>query len=325
MERYAEQLWITLFAKAPEITLFDYFQMQRPIQEDNRPAWKTAPDVSFDYDEMMQPIDDGSGNSAPPSSFAGAAGYSLRQVDEVLGSLGNPIGVKAYKPYHSVGEDHLHSYLGMIGIPVDIVAEFPVEEPICLLSEQSAADPDVVEKIKQQLVDGKNVVITSGFLRARQADVADIVELRYTDHKALVRRFREGRNPQTMTIDEPILIPQIKYLTNDSWEVVSALDKDNGWPLLHRAEYGNGSLYVLTIPENFEDLYVLPAGATSAIERVMTSGMNVLLDSPGKTSLFVYDNGTVVVESFNDEPVTVALMSREPAASATDILSGEVY
>ena len=213
----------------------------------------------------------------------------------------------------------------MIGIPMDIVAEFPVEEPICLLSEQAAADPEVIEKIKQQLMDGKKVVITSGFLHARQEDVADIAELRYTDHKALVRRFREGRNPQMMTIDEPILIPQIKYLTNDSWEVISALDKDNGWPLLHRSEYGNSSLYVLTVPENFEDLYALPAGVTSAIKRVMTGGMNVLLDGPGKTSLFVYDNGTAVVESFNDHPVTVALMTREPAASATDLRSGEVY
>ena len=31
MDRYAEQLWMTLFAKAPEITLFDFRQLQRPV------------------------------------------------------------------------------------------------------------------------------------------------------------------------------------------------------------------------------------------------------------------------------------------------------
>ena len=31
LDRYAEQLWLTLFAKAPEITLFDLRQVQRPL------------------------------------------------------------------------------------------------------------------------------------------------------------------------------------------------------------------------------------------------------------------------------------------------------
>lgn len=33
LDRYAEQLWLTLFAKAPEITLFDIRQLQYPIRE----------------------------------------------------------------------------------------------------------------------------------------------------------------------------------------------------------------------------------------------------------------------------------------------------
>ncbi|MGA9118042.1 MAG: hypothetical protein WB699_01640, partial [Bacteroidota bacterium] len=36
MDRYAEQLWMTLFAKAPEITLFDFRQLQRPILPTDR-------------------------------------------------------------------------------------------------------------------------------------------------------------------------------------------------------------------------------------------------------------------------------------------------
>lgn len=213
----------------------------------------------------------------------------------------------------------------MIGIPMDIVPEFPADERICLVTEQAAADADVVEKIKRQLVDGKDVMITSGFLRARQDGVADIVELRYTDHKALVSRFKAGRRGADLSIDEKILIPQIKYLTNDSWELVSALDSDNGWPLLHCADYANGKLYVLTIPENMEDLYKLPALITSAIKHHLTKGMDVMLEGPGKTSLFVYDNHTVVVESFNDEPVQVAIRTGTSVLTVSDVLSGEAY
>lgn len=36
LDRYAEQLWLTLFAKAPEVTLFDFGSIQRPISMEQR-------------------------------------------------------------------------------------------------------------------------------------------------------------------------------------------------------------------------------------------------------------------------------------------------
>ncbi len=39
-DRYAEKLWLTLFAKAPEITLFDLRQVQRLMQPSDRGAWQ---------------------------------------------------------------------------------------------------------------------------------------------------------------------------------------------------------------------------------------------------------------------------------------------
>ena len=53
MDRYAEQLWLTLFAKAPEITLFDFRQMLRPIPGIDRADWQ-GKQTSFDFDEMLQ-------------------------------------------------------------------------------------------------------------------------------------------------------------------------------------------------------------------------------------------------------------------------------
>jgi len=32
---------------------------------------------------------------------------TFEKVDKFLGQLGNPIGIKSYKPYHSLGEDFL--------------------------------------------------------------------------------------------------------------------------------------------------------------------------------------------------------------------------
>ena len=47
-------------------------------------------------------------------------------------------------------------------------------------------------------------------------------------------------------------------------------------------------------------------------------------DSFGKVSLFVYDNGTCLVESFRDEPVDVALDFGLDHAALEDVVTGEV-
>jgi hypothetical protein len=101
-------------------------------------------------------------------------------VDKFVGQLGRPVGVKTYKPFHSSGEDHLPSYLGMIGIPMDIVPEFPAAEKTILLTEQAKFDPAIVAKIKTQLTGGKTVIITSGLLKALQGKgLEDIIELEF--------------------------------------------------------------------------------------------------------------------------------------------------
>jgi hypothetical protein len=51
---------------------------------------------------------------------------------------------------------------------------------------------------------------------------------------------------------------------------VSALDVGLGWPLLHCADYANGNLYVLTIPDNFADLYNLSEGVLNKIRDTLS-------------------------------------------------------
>ena len=52
IDRYAEQLWDTLFAKAPQIMLFEWSAMSRPIPAGDRDAWQNLP-TSFDYNRML--------------------------------------------------------------------------------------------------------------------------------------------------------------------------------------------------------------------------------------------------------------------------------
>ena len=127
--------------------------------------------------------------------------------------------------------------------------------------------------------------------------------------------------------DKDILIPQIQYLTNDSWEVISAghplTGGVSGWPVVHRAQYSKGNLYVLAIPDDYGNLYDFPAPVLNEIRRLMSADLDMHLEGPSKVSIFLYDNKTVIVENFNDEAVEVKLAGAA-LKSFTDLESGEI-
>jgi hypothetical protein len=174
----------------------------------------------------------------------------------------------------------------MAGIPMDIVPMFPADAKMIFLTESANFDPQIVNKIKEQLASGKNAMITSGLLRALQGKgIEDIVELRYTDKKALIKEFAVGGQANCMSKGE-ILIPQITYLTNDSWEDISCIASGIGWPILHQARYSKGSLFVLTIPENSGDIYNLPPEVLNRIRNVLSQDINVRIEGPSQVSLY---------------------------------------
>jgi hypothetical protein len=313
MDRYAEQLWLTMFAKAPEIALFDYRQLigvtLKP--EMHRTQWQ-GQGASFDYDAMLA----SRAKSGVPATLAQVAGWTFESIDTIVHTLGKPVGVKSYKPFHALGDDFLQNYLGMIGVPMDMVPEFPTDQKVVLLTAQAAGDPNIMEHIKAQLARGGDVVITSGLLRAIPEKIAQVAELR-ADKLALVNDF--GRDGGQIAKD--ILIPLVMYQTNDSWEVVSAgrplSGGVNGFPMLLRSLYSKGNLYTLTVPEDFGNLYDLPAGVLNTFRRVLGRDIDVRIEGPSRVSLFVYDNGKYIVENFNDTAVDIRVITGDTTSDVT--------
>jgi hypothetical protein len=304
-ERYAEQLWITLFAKAREITLFNFQDIQKPMQ--GRPKSKKAETVA---------------------AFAGGV---FSKVDGFAGKLGKPVGVKAYKPFHSFGEDYLHDFIGMLGIPLDLAPEFPKDASMVFLTETAKFDARVVEKIKKLLERGGNVVITSGLLKALQdRGLRDIARLRCGDQKASVQEFPYHEDHSWVQkfarSRVPILIPQVLYPTNDSWEIVRSNTQGIGFPILLKNDYGKGILYVLTIPDNFGDLYEYPAEVLNEIRKKVAGDLFVRLEGPSQVGLFVYDNNTFIVENFalpGEKSVPVKLILDSKFKKLTDLVTGK--
>ena len=322
MDRYAEQLFLTAIAKGRDVMLFAYNQLlDVKLNPRFRAPWQDM-ETSWSYDEMTAPFKK-DGKTVTPTTMARIADVVLRKTDELTGKRGNPVGIQSYKVFHAPGEEFLQNYLGMIGLPMDMYPNFPEGRRTVLLTEQAATDPDLTAKIEKQLRGGGDVVITTGLLNAVPEKIADICELQCDDLKAIVNDFgRYGKS------EKNILIPQVRYLTNDSWEVISAgrplTDGVSGWPILHRATYSKGTLYVLTIPDDFGNLYDYPTAALNTIRRTMSKDLDLYLEGPSKVGLFLYDNRTVIVENFNDEPVDVRLVGMKPGTlQLTDLESGK--
>jgi hypothetical protein len=316
VDRYAEQLWDTMFAKAQQMMLFEYSGLLRPAPAGNRDAWASL-HPSFDYAGWF-------GSQTP--DYAAVAGHALGEIDAIVGKLGKPTGVALYRPLNSTGEDFLEDYLGEVGIPVEMFPEFPKNEKTVLLTEAAKSDPELVAKIKAHLMGGGNVVITSGLLHALEEKLDDICELRSTARRMSPTEYWGAYGAgggSNLGTSAPILMPKIDFMTNDAWPLIRGTANGGGAPILLMDRYGKGILYVLTIPDNFNDLYALPAGVLTAIRSYVAEELPVRLDGPSQVSLFTYDNGTFVLESFRGESEAVVVSVPGPGKHLRNLATGE--
>lgn len=271
---YLEQGYLTLFAKAREVMLFCLGSL--------------IEDTSFRL-------------------FAPAVGEMFAEADAYLGQLGNPRGVAAYRPACARGEDNLHNYLGMCGIPFEPCIDYPEQEKVIFLAQGAADDPLIVEKMKKSMLEGAYIVVTSGFVSKLGDAFGEFVNVKYSSRKALVSEYADTRD-NGVTVSgkyvgtKPILIPQLDYCTNDVWELAAAYGTDNNFPIALRCSYGAGKISVITIPDDMGDLYHYPVQVLNVIRRLLMREMPVTIDGPAKVQLFVYDNDTVIVRS--DLPYT---------------------
>jgi hypothetical protein len=330
-DRYAEQLWDTMFAKAPEITLFSWTQLASPAPAiaGERP-W-AGDHTSFDWQAMVRSFHAPAGSEAVPG-WAHVAGYSLSQVDAFLGELGNPIGIPSYKPYQSSSaEDFLQNYLGNIGIPIDLTPRFPKGAPVVLLTAEAAFDPSIVQEIEGNLEAGGEVIITSGLLHAlEKRGIENVAEITYSGLPILARHYYGTFGPHgggDLDVpgqrNRPVIFPQIHFYTNDSWPLIRGVASANAVPLLLSTRYGPGELYVLDVPANMGDLYRLPQPVLDQLRGYVLARFPLRVDAPALVSLFAYDNHTFVVESYRASPATVRVFVKSGAAKLVDLVSGQ--
>lgn len=263
---YLEQAHLTLFAKGRELMLFCY-------------TWTVD------------------------SIYIPPLGFELEKLDQIIGEMGEPVGLPVYEPHHAHGEEHLYDYLGTAGIAFEPMPGFPQTDKLILLTANSAKDENVLDRMKDHLFRGGDICITSGFLEAMQGKgieaftCARVTGGRVYAKDYLIGGFGSVFKGECYGRDE-VLLPVVKYMTNSADCLIAICKNDNNFPVLLRSRYANGTIYVLTTPDDYADIYKYPREVITVIRQYLMSSLGIYMEGDGKCGLFLYDNDTLIIESF---------------------------
>nr|MCR4588933.1 hypothetical protein [Lachnospiraceae bacterium] len=284
MDDYLEQGYLSAFAKPEEITLFQWSDLI-----DNK---------------LVTPL-----------------GLQFQRIDRILDQAGAPVGIPAYIPYASQGENHLEDFLGMQGFALSPTPIFP-EEGSVLLTESSLQDTDLFGKMKGFLLKGGNVFVTPGFMKkAPEEEWNELSSSYFTGRKINVTRYFKTDDPAGYLEDaEPILFADVQQANNLSWSLLNGGAGEYHTTLFLRDTYGKGRMYLINTPENPSDMARVPAWAMDGIKPVFNYD-GVYVSAPN-VSLFQYDNGVMILYAHvtgKAHPVRATLHIRGEKARLTRI------
>ena len=307
VDRYAEQLWDTLFAKAPEITLFNWHPDVGGKAARSGNAAMGGPRTSFDWNAIAA--------AHPGAGWGTAANSALQIADSVLGELGRPVGVASYRPPHATRRGFPPQLHRQSRRPDRAISELPDQR------RHHPADPRCRGRSADHRQDRGTAASGSKghrHLRLPEGDAGQgfdhLAEWEATGHTIAIDQYFDGYgagNGVPLSEDgkpnRPVLFPEVRFYTNDSWGIIRGVAAAKGFPMVLMNRYSKGTLYLWAIPENFGDLYNLPRPMLTRIKDYLFADAPVRLDAPPQVALFTYDNGAFIVENYRDEPASVTI------------------
>ncbi len=290
MELFAEQAYLTAFARGREICQFCWGSLYR-----NR---------------VVTPI-----------------GLQLEEIDRMLDQAGACTGIPCYLPPDAQGEDHLEDFLGMMGIPMDPTPDFPSDRKTVFMTIQALKDPEIIPKLIQFVADGGKAVVTSGFfIGALGKGIEELSSIRYRGRRFSTDTFIEDGMfaPNNLRSRHPLTFPLLEHRNNTTWALAKGVVGEENYPLVLRDCYGKGKLITLAVPDEYGLLYGLPKEILGVIRSQFTEEIPYRLDGPSQISLFSYDNDVLALYRYvgNLSRGRVRLVLQGVADSLTDLRSG---
>jgi hypothetical protein len=288
---FVQQAYQSVLAGAQELTLFDYRH------------------------EFFEP-------GAHHMAALGAHFDRLRRLArEVAGR--DPIGVHAYKPPDSDGQDEVYvfDYLGMFGIPLVPCSEFPGDAMTAFIPRHAMDDPRLAPQLKRLVRAGATVLISSGVLGRLDDDLRAAFgygERPTAECDDWTFRFRVGQREA----QGPGFVHFTRRLNAAAAETLaSAVAADGAFPILtekagvrgaklmvlsaHTMRYAAGSGRV-TVGEPVP-LIDLPDEVVQAMRARLLEPLGICLEMPSLVGFYSFAGGPLVFENFARREARVRL------------------
>lgn len=237
---------------------------------------------------------------------------SLSLFDKVAGMLSKEArGIPMYLPYGSTGEYNIFGYLGMIGLPIDPVAEFPFKSQNAIFTLHSLKDPNLAKKMLVRLEKGKDVFMTWPLWQRLQntefKNTLNLVNCGGTVTSDVFRLRLGWFREKLAKADRPFTFPRIETMTWPYVRDVALVREDYDFGVFLNVPYLNGTIYILNIPDNSYDLLRLPSFVLNAIRRAFVKELGVELNGPGGVALYMFGKKQYVLYNMTDESVEMKL------------------
>lgn len=254
-----------------------------------------------------------------------AAKDRLDRLESLLGPA--PRGIPTYLPFGSDGEYNIAGYLGMLGLPIQPVAEFPEGPEPAIFTRHAKADPELVERILEKLQAGADVLLTWPLLREMlDTELGRIFQIVDTHGSISSDKFHHHVQYQPQLrprAERPISFPRIQTTTWPYSRRVAAVREDGDFMVLGSAKYLNGTVYLLNIPDNAFDLFHLPTESLDLIRRVFAPHLGVTLSATARVAHYLYGEALHVLHNQQAARASVVLTFPESGARAWgELLTG---
>jgi len=232
-----------------------------------------------------------------------------------------PRGIAFYKPpgAESAENMYLADYLGMIGLPILPVAQYPKDAKVAFLPVQAAGDGQLLDQMQRHLKRGATLLVTPALLRTLGPAAASLagVSVGATCEPAAAGAVEIAG--KTTTLDAPLELDAAMQTAAGEVLITAALP-DTKVPFLTRKTVGRGQLLVLNVrtfsEQDFRDtgewllapkrrgLPTIPQTLADAIRARILSPLRVDFQSPSGVQLVLYGKEAWIY-SFRDDRVRV--------------------
>ena len=279
---YVAQVWQAVLARAPEIILWCAGQLY--------PTTGPSSDVYPHFRDM------------------------LPEFNKVAGLLkGASRGVPMYLPYGSTGEYNIFGYLGMAGIPIDPVAQFPDKSQNAIFTLHSLFHNSPEQLASQMLVrlqNGNDVFMTWDLWKElKNTEFKNTLSL--VDYGGTISSsefsLRHGWKQDIIKADRPFTFPRIETTTWPYVRNAALVLKDYDYGIMLETPYIKGNIYVLVMPENSYDLLKLPTEVLNRIRESFNKELGFTFQGQGKVAMYLFGQNQYVLYNMSNETAPISL------------------